>query len=255
LLLLALVTSGCGDPLIGIETVPPTNTHEQDFDLPEVDPPVDVDEPNVEMCVDGEVVTVPMSEALVLQAQGAYTGACNYTISFLATDDFEGVDRIDELSTDDNTSNLSGPHLTLLDSSAVITGYRAGSTQRLSHRGTRGLGVMCGEGDEINALESLEISFSSPHHVREMEIRSLFTGEQAPGTEQGDIYFYLDNQLVHVEHIAGTELPGTNGTLWVDFREMEPRVDLIVLTVEDGADYTAMSEFALANMVVQPVLR
>ena len=244
------VTAACGDPLIGVDTLPPTRSH--DFEFPQVDPPLS-DAPDVQMCVEGEVVMVSWSDAQELLAQGAYTGLCNYTISFLAAEDFVGVDRIEELSTNDATAYLSGPYLTLRDSSAVITGYRRGSTQRLSHRGTRGLGVLCGrEADEIDASESMEISFSSTHRIREMEIRSLFTGEQAPGTEEGDIYFYRDNQLIHVEHVVGTQLAGTNGTVWIDFREMEPLVDLIVLTVEEGNDYSSMSEFALANIVVQP---
>jgi len=114
---------------------------------------------------------------------------------------------------------------------------------------------MCGgEGDEINAKESMEISFGAPHRIRGLEIRSLFTGEQAPGTEEGDVYFYYENELVHVEHVVGTQLPGTNGAVWIDFSEMEPLVDLIVLAVEEGNDYSSMSEFALANVVVQPQL-
>ena len=92
----------------------------------------------------------------------------------------------------------------------------------LTHRGTRGLGVLGGSNnDEIDVVgksESIVVAFNEPRTLCSFEVRSLFNesyqGEQV--FEECDVALLLDCVVVQKYHLAGEELIGTgNGIISV----------------------------------------
>ena len=180
------------------------------------------------------------------------------TISFLSEDGFVGVDAVSGWSTSESTSLLSSSW-SLLGGTATVTAYRDGGFGTLSHRGTRGLGVVGGERDEIDSRtedERIEITFLSDQLLSSVEVRSLFSDEGwSPGTEYGTIDFYLDNSLVHSEFLTGQESLGGGNDGDVAISYLDPLlIDTIVYYVPAGFGTTSeQSEFAVARLDIVAV--
>jgi len=167
-------------------------------------------------------------------------------ISFLSGDSFEGVDSPTGWSTGDGMVNLGTNTWSLLGGTATVNGYKNGSPYNLTHRGTRGLGVVSGESDEVDGPERIEIVFDEPVLVNMFEVRSLFIEET--GTEEGKVQLYNDSDLKKEYQLTGVEATGTNGVLSTLGTDIA--VDKIVFYVPSGYP---QSEFAVAKARVCPV--
>lgn len=169
-------------------------------------------------------------------------------ISFLSEDSFEGVDG-DTLSwsTNDSMVNLGQSSWSLLAGNAAVYGYKNGTPYNLTHRGTRGLGVVGGENDEVDGPERIEIEFNEPVFINEFEVRSLFANEPVGGDEEGDVELYNGVALVQSYHLTASEAGG-NGVL--ETLGTDQAVDKIVFYVPVGYNE---SEFAVAKLRVCPI--
>jgi len=167
-------------------------------------------------------------------------------ISFLSEDGFEGVDSPTGWSTGDGMVNLGTNTWSLLGGTATVNGYKNGSPYNLTHRGTRGLGVISGENDEVDGPEKIEIVFDEPVLVNMFEVRSLFN--EATGAEEGRVELYSGSTLEKTYQLTGVELTGTNGVLSTLGTDIA--VDRIVFYVPSGHP---QSEFAVAKARVCPV--
>ncbi|HID25249.1 MAG TPA: hypothetical protein EYP23_02130, partial [Thermoplasmata archaeon] len=184
------------------------------------------------------------------------TKAAEVTISFLYEDSFTGVDGdTSNWSTGDNTVNLGTNHWDLLSGTADVNGYINGDNHMLTHRGTRGLGVAGQENDEVDSHvrpEKIEITFDTPHQLRYLEVRSLFTNEGPNGEpEEGDMDLYLNETFVVNYHLVGVEdlhAPGSIGKVNVTVPNL--CVDKIVYYVKQNQVYTPWSEFAVAKLIL-----
>jgi hypothetical protein len=169
-------------------------------------------------------------------------------ISFLYADNFAGVDSPTGWSTGDGMVNLGANTWSLLSGSADVYGYKNGDSYNLTHRGTRGLGVIPGEADEIDGPERIEIIFDSPVLVNMFEVRSLF--DEATGAEEGTVELYSNSGTIleATYQLTGTELTGSNGVL--STFGTDKVVDKIIFYVPSGHP---QSEFAVAKVRVCPV--
>ncbi|MEM5772994.1 MAG: fibronectin type III domain-containing protein [Candidatus Aenigmatarchaeota archaeon] len=162
-------------------------------------------------------------------------------VSFLHTDNFEGVDNTTGLSTTDNVVNLGKSTLSILSGHGAVTGFKNGGLGNLTHRGTRGLGVYPGEIDEVDDPEKIEITFDRAYAIDYIELRSLYAGE-CNGGEKAHIRYYLNENLVGSEDPVGVQTGG-NG-IWSKSYMMPIVVDKIIFYAEkDGC-----SEFAVAKI-------
>jgi hypothetical protein len=116
-------------------------------------------------------------------------------ISFLAEDNFAGVDNIWGFSTTDQLNNLGKSSLSLLNGGATLTARTGGGVGQeaiLTQRGIQGLGILGGgyadqidwapsdnleELEDIRYLESLGISFKSPVYLEWVELRAFYFGQ------------------------------------------------------------------------------
>jgi len=169
-------------------------------------------------------------------------------ISFLYTDDFEGVDSPTGWSTGDGIVYLNQSSWSLLGGTAMVYGYKDESPYDLSHRGTRGLGVIAGENDEVDGPEKIEIVFNEPVLVNMFEVRSLF--DETTGAEEGIVELYSNSgtNLEATYQLTGVEMTGGNGVLSTLGTNIA--VDKIVFYIPDGYPD---SEFAVAKARVCPV--
>jgi len=188
-------------------------------------------------------------------------------ISFVDT--LAGVDSPTGWSTGDSTENL-GHSYSLLGGTATVAAFENGSTDYLSHRLTRGLGVQGGEPDEIDkvqGLEHIDITFSSAVPVTYIEVRSLFyvdtTGTNA---EWAAIELWNSGTQVHTDYLKGQmNLNSGNGLASVTYATPWS-VDKLVFRVptlaelqgkyssdEIGYYDVSKSEFAVAKISPVPV--
>ena len=149
--------------------------------------------------------------------------------------------------------------LSLLSGTGSLKAYRGRRRGYLTHRGTRGLGIYGGERDEIDSYcgikERIEITFSKPHYLYYLEVRSLFyePGLLPPGIkrEEGDVDFYHNGSKVFRQHLVGREHIGYGHKGVVNFLYSSPRIiDKLVFYVKPWQPYTPGSEFALAKLKV-----
>ena len=171
--------------------------------------------------------------------------ACSL-ISFLKSDNFAGVDSPTGWSTNDSEVNLGTNTWSLLGGTATVYGYRSGNPYNLTHRGTRGLGVIGGETDEADGPERIEIVFNEPVLINMFEVRSLF--DETTGAEEGRVELYSGITLEATYQLTGVELTGSNGVLSTLGTNIS--VDKIVFYVPSGH---SDSEFAVAKARVCPV--
>lgn len=123
----------------------------------------------------------------------------------------------------------------------------------LTHRGTRGLGVLGGSNnDEIDTVDSTEVivvSFEEPQNLLSFEVRSLFIESYNGQTvyEKADVIVLLDKVIVHKYQIIGEEVIGTgNGAAGVS--DINKCFDSIAFYVSRCQNYSAYSDFAVAKI-------
>ncbi len=180
-------------------------------------------------------------------------------ISFLSGDGFAGVDGdTSAWSTTDATASLGSSSWSLLSGMASVDAYINGSSGTLSHRGTRGLGVLdTGDADEVDigvsGVERIEITFPNlDYYVNSLEVRSLFTGEGPGGApEQGVVDFWRDGSSFYTESLVAVQ-SGGNGVLAVSYGPPY-LVDKLVFHIPTGQSYSSFSELAVAKLDVSPV--
>ena len=163
------------------------------------------------------------------------------TVSFVKS--IQGVDPPPPpWSTGDKVVSLKTDALSLLGKTAKLTG-----TDTLSHRLTRGLGVLGGTNDdEVDGRESIMITFGCNYCVDYLEVRSLFAGEGPNGEpEECVVDFYLDGSVVYTQPLCGTK----DGQVCVTY-SAPMVVDRLVFYVPSGQPYTKFSDFALAKLEV-----
>jgi len=123
----------------------------------------------------------------------------------------------------------------------------------LTHRGTRGLGVLGGSNnDEIDVVcktELIVVAFDEPQILCSFEVRSLYNesymGEQV--YEECDVALLLGCKLIQKYHLVGEELIGTgNGIAGVS--DINQCFDRIVFYVDRFECYSPYSDFAVAKI-------
>jgi len=123
----------------------------------------------------------------------------------------------------------------------------------LTHRGTRGLGVLGGSNnDEIDVVgktEGIVVAFDEPQTLCSFEVRSLFNesykGEQV--YEECDVALLLGCAVIQKYHLVGEELIGTgNGIAGVS--DINQCFDRIVFYVDRFECYSPYSDFAVAKI-------
>jgi len=123
----------------------------------------------------------------------------------------------------------------------------------LTHRGTRGLGVLGGSNnDEIDVVcktEVIVVAFDEPQTLCSFEVRSLFNesykGEQV--YEECDVALLLGCAVIQKYHLVGEELIGTgNGIAGVS--DINQCFDRIVFYVDRFECYSPYSDFAVAKI-------
>ncbi len=123
----------------------------------------------------------------------------------------------------------------------------------LTHRGTRGLGVLGGSNnDEIDVVgetEGIVVAFDEPQTLCSFEVRSLFNesyqGEQV--YEECDVALLLGCAVIQKYHLVGEELIGTgNGIAGVS--DINQCFDRIVFYVDRFECYSSYSDFAVAKI-------
>jgi hypothetical protein len=199
-------------------------------------------DPGVESCND-----VYIAAHAVVQIE-----AMREVVSAVTDYGFLGFDDTSSFSNTDSTVNLGTSGLSLLSGFGQLSGYYGASSANLAHRGTRGLGVVNGESDEIDRNssenpESIVIMFDSPVYVDWFEIRSLFTKDQPPD-EHGRVRLFNEVTLVDTQNLIGQQDLGSGpGTVRVDYVE-PPEADKLVFDVPEP--YTTGHEFAVAALEV-----
>ncbi len=182
-------------------------------------------------------------------------GLCELAVSFLHEDSFIGVDGDTSGWSQDLTVVQIGHHWDLLSGTADVYAFKNGDAGTLTQRGLRGLGVLGGDGDEIDTIEgdeSIVVEFDEPQYLCGFEVRSLFTGEGPGGApEEGDLELKLDDSTVGYYHFVAVQ-PDGNGVLHVDV-DPEILVDKIVFYVDTNEPYNAWSEFAVARIYLKCV--
>jgi len=177
------------------------------------------------------------------------------------TETLQGVD--DDTtgwSNNDSMVKLGASNWSLLGATAEVLARDGGKKGKLTHRGTRGLGIWGGENDEIdsyNDVEKLSIQFGQPTLMKAFEVRSLYYEDdllKRDHKERGIANFWLGNSLVFTQQLVGVEnieTPGTKGI--VDYSYDDPFLfDRVVFNVPKCQWYTYQSEFAVAKLTTVP---
>jgi predicted ribosomally synthesized peptide with SipW-like signal peptide len=222
---------------------------QEDNNSPTIDPGFDCDGTVLDNLTQSDGVQGTLSFRAV-QARHNDDFTCDSlcsVISFLDDDNFEGVDDPIGWSTGDGMVDLNQNSWSLLGGTATVYGYKNGDPYDLSHRGTRGLGVIAGENDEVDGPERIEIVFDNPVLVNMFEVRSLF--DETTGAEEGIVELYSNSGTVleATYQLTGVELTGGDGVLSTLGANIA--VDTIVFYVPDGYND---SEFAVAKARVCP---
>jgi len=191
----------------------------------------------------------------------ARLGDCEKVISFLEEDATGGqmlgvTDDTSGWSHDSSLVNLGVDHIDLDIGDAYA--YENGGTDIFSHRGTRGLGCLGEEDDEVDCVdetERIEILFDKPEYLNRFEIRLLFNPDTGAFAEVADVDLYLDGVCVKQYDLVGQEdlsAPGTDGDVVVEI-DPEILVDKIVFYVDQNKDWSEKSEFSVARIWLAPL--
>jgi hypothetical protein len=171
-------------------------------------------------------------------------------------------------STNDNYVDLAKQSYSLLGGNAAVSAYENGSNAILSHRLTRGLGVISNEPDEvdrIDGVEHIDITFDTmPYYVHEIEVRSLFdTDTTGTNAEWAAIAFYKEAVLLQTAYLKGSEVlnTGDGDASWAGPSILVDKLVFYVPTKAElqGAGFSisgtydpGLSEFAVAKLTVTP---
>lgn len=149
--------------------------------------------------------------------------ACGLELSFLYGDAFVGVDDPTTWSTTDNMVELGISEFDIFGGTGTVTAKINGVDGELTHRGTRGLGVIGGGQDdeidyrEVGKQEKIYVNLDTPRWLCRFEVRSLFPGEGAEGEpEVGDVRLWLEGEVVADFHFEAETDATTDGVKVVD---------------------------------------
>ena len=176
-------------------------------------------------------------------------------VSFLKEDEFIGVDDTTGFSDDDAAYNLGKTTISILNGAGNVTAIRTvEDSPKLTHRGTRGIGVKGGSNqDEIdtkNSFEAIVIEFLTPQQINTSEVRSLFDNDLGTGRiEKGNLSIYLDDILQAHYSLTGVEdfMLNTDGNLTTLHDIL---TDKIVFYVDQNQEYSSFSDFAVARLML-----
>jgi len=187
----------------------------------------------------GIVFAVSIGAGSLLSNYGKLVGIAELTCedkNATFTHPFEDVtSSTSEWSTTDNAVNLNTTIIYFRDGNVTT------NQGKLTHRGTRGLGISLGEFDEIDRSERLTIQFDVPMVVKGLELRSLFN--ESCGVERATIEFYGKS---YVSRDVSADQNSNTGVLYVDTTGLTMRIDKIVLSAPSDGH----SEFSLAKLVL-----
>jgi len=176
-------------------------------------------------------------------------------------------------STDGSTKKLDHSY-SLLGGTATVAAFENGSTDLLSHRLTRGLGVWGYENDEVDrhaginaAQEHIDITFTSLVPVDYIEVRSLFCPDTThTNQEWAAIELWNSGSLVRTDYLKGAMALNTGNGLASITYGTSIVVDKLVFRVPTLSElqykYTdaqignyimTQSEFAVAKISPVPV--
>jgi len=178
-------------------------------------------------------------------------------ISFLYEDAFSGVDGDTSAWSSSDAQVELAESWSLLNGNAAVYGYSTISPDAVSgtltQRGTRGLGILGNENDEvdyINTKEGIKIVFNTDYYLTSLEVRSLFN--EPDGIEEARINLKNDGVRIDWIDLLGVQSPGTDGI--VQYVLAEPvLVDELRFTIAQDSEAKDFSEFALARLNVNPV--
>ena len=165
------------------------------------------------------------------------------TLNLVADTGFENVDDTSGFSLDNSFANLGTATIGILGDGSTITGFAGGQFANLTHRGTRGIGIEPDEFDEVDPGEMLDLVFSTPWFVEEIEVRSLFIEGDPLAPEQGIVNYFHGADLVHTANLIATSTVG-NGAV-IELNSPGILADRLSFVVSSDL---ATSEFALARL-------
>ncbi|MFN3557165.1 MAG: T9SS type A sorting domain-containing protein, partial [Bacteroidales bacterium] len=151
-------------------------------------------------------------------------------------------------------SNLSS--LQILGGAATVTAYRNfanGTLGQITHRGTRGIGINGGTGDEVDGQERMVVEFDEAVYLSSFVVRSLFIEGNPAQAEQGKALLYLDGMLVDDIQLIAVQPTGGVGELTTNL-PVAVKVDRMEFFVPQGESYSNFSEFALAKITIAEVV-
>ncbi|MDD5546100.1 MAG: PEP-CTERM sorting domain-containing protein [Candidatus Omnitrophica bacterium] len=132
----------------------------------------------------------------------------------------------------------------------------------LTHRGTRGLGILGGEDDEIDnplcgGSERLVIKFNAPTELNSFQVRSLFYDDKIfcwpIEREKGAVKFFYEGENFFTQTLLAQEYIGDGGNGIVDYVYDTPYlIDKIVFYVPEGIP-SIWSDFSVAKLDVTAV--
>lgn len=168
------------------------------------------------------------------------------------TTPLEGVDgNTGGWSSDDSLVDLGASSWPLLGGTADVYAWSGSQPGKLTHRGTRGLGVRGGEQDEIDNVcygERIKVKFDDPVCIRYVEARSLFSPDVGGGpAEEGAYALRLGGASAGGGAMSGVQPYGSSDGIWsasLPYVEID-RIDFYV-----PDDAPSNSEFALAALEV-----
>ena len=197
-----------------------------------------------------KVITILIGVAATF-AMAALAEAGPTIISF--ADSLQGVDGDTSVwSAGDGTVSLGTNTWSLLSGMATVSSSENGSPEYLSHRLTRGLGVLTDEPDEIDTItgtEKIDITFTIDSYVNSLQVRSLFAGEPDPlGKEEGIVDFYLNGTNFYTENLTAVTA-AIPGALTINY-STPMLVDKLRFYVPSDQSY---STFAVAKLNVTPI--
>jgi hypothetical protein len=164
---------------------------------------------------------------------------------------FSGVDDTTGWSATDAQVTLAN-QFNILDGDAVMTGWNGATKTAMTQRGTRGLGVLPSEPDEIDQNERIQVDFREPYCVSYVEVRSLYATEDnvAVPPEEATVVFVLDGNLVEQTDIVGTGTNGADNGV-ASYTPTEPIV-INSLRFRSAVPGDPYNEFAVAGFRVCP---
>jgi hypothetical protein len=217
-----------------------------------------------------KVLTILTGLALTFAMGGIAEGSV--TISFV-----EPLQGVDNTTGWDTVADASEVHLghsySLLAGTATVSAWTNGTSDTLSHRIERGLGVWGNENDETDRrgtindpYERINIDFTTggiDYYINSLEVRSLFNqgpdASWSPGIEKAAVDFYLNDTKFYTEYLSGATAadPGALVITYGAPKLVDKLVFYIPATDAAGNSLSNTtinnSEFAVAKLNVTPI--